>query len=392
MDREIFFVNIAAFAVSLERMVHPELRARPMVISPLGTSRAVVITLSREAWEWGVRRGMLLAKAKRYCREVTVLPPNEPLYERASKAVYGVLQAFSPVLEPSGHGHAYVDITGTRRLLGPPRDAAWRAQNEIRQRLRLEASVGVAANKMVSRIAASLTRPADLSDVPAGGERSFLSPLPVRLLPGVGPRVQEQLEELNVQVIRELAGMDVQHLRLAFGNSGVQLHQRALGIDNTPVYPPVAVPAIRRETVLPEDSNDIALLRRFFTELCRWVGHRLRAEKQRAARMTLRVRYSDYREDIGRESLSPPTQSDAILCARGSALLERILSRRTRVRSLSLQVTDLTAGPTQLELFTDPAAERHRRLESALDLLRQKEATHYTKHTRENSWNSYQVL
>ncbi len=333
MNREIIHVDIAAFSVAVERIVHPELRGRPVVVAPVGPSRSVVTAVSPEAWHAGIRKGMVVAKAMKYCREVVILPPNEPLYARASRAIFKVLQNFSPVLEPSGYGHAYMDITGTDRLFGPPRDTAWRAQKEIRRQLRLDASLGVASNKMVSKIASEVMRPTGLQDVPHGGEASFLSPLSVHLLPGVGSQTQELLRELNIRIIRDIAVMRLEQLTLAFGRLGFVLYQRALGIDNTPVYPECAVPAVDREKVLPEDSNDYALLKDVVFELCERAGEQLRAEKQRAGRMELRVRYSDYREEGGKEKLTLPVQSTAALYARAGPLLERILSRRKRVRS-----------------------------------------------------------
>ena len=369
---EIIHVDIAAFAVAVERVVHPELQRRPVVVAPVGPSRSVVTALSPEAQEAGIRKGMILARALRRCRSLVVLPPNEPLYARASRALCRILEGFSPVLEPSGYGQAYLDMTGTGRLFGPPRDVAWRAQKEIRQRLRLEAALGVASNKMVSRIAAVVTEPAGLQDVPAGDESAFLAPLPVQLLPGVGPKTQEQLRELNIRLIRELAAIRLDHLTLAFGRLGFVLHQRALGIDDTPVYPPRAVPAVEEEIVLAEDSNDWDLLKGRLCRLCGRSGERLREQKQRAGRMELRVRYSDYREAAGKAKLVPPLQSTAGLSARAERLFERILARRTRVRSLHLRLTELSSGPAQLELFADPAEQRRVRLESALDELRRR--------------------
>jgi DNA polymerase-4 len=372
MEREIIYVDIAAFAVTVERMVRPDLRTRPVIVAPVGTPRAMVTALSREAWDSGIRKGMLVAKARRYCRGLAVLPPNEPLYARASNAICRVLQGYSPVLEPSGYGHAYVDITGTGRLFGPPRDTAWKAQTEIRQRLRLEASFGVASNKMVSKIAAVVTKPVGLQDVRPGDERSFIAPLPVRLLPGVGPRTLEQLHEFNIQLVRDLTATELEHLTMAFGRLGFLLHQRARGIDNTPVYSPTAIPALEHEKVLPEDSNDLAVLKKCLFELCDRAGQRLRKEGQRAASLCLRVLYADYRDDAGREKLAAPAQSTAALYARAEPLLERILSRRIRVRSIRLRLTDLTRGPAQLNLFTDPKSERSRNLEMALDVLRRR--------------------
>jgi DNA polymerase IV len=369
---EIIHVDIAAFAVAVERVIHPELRRRPVVVAPLGPSRSVVTALSPEAQDAGICKGMILARALRRCRDLVVLPPNEPLYARASRALCRVLENFSPVLEPVGYGRAYLDMTGMGRLFGPPRDAAWRAQKEIRERLRLESSLGVAANKMVSRIAAVVTEPVGLQDVPPGDESAFLAPLPAPLLPGVGPKTREQFLELNIRLIQDLAIMRLEHLALAFGRLGFVLHQRALGIDDTPVYPPRAVPAVEEDVVLAEDSNDWDRLQSALHGLCGRAGERLRTQKQRAARLEVRVRYSDYREVAGKAKLVPPLQSTAGLTARAGQLFERTLARRTRVRSLHLRLTELSSGPVQLDLFANPAAQRRARLESALDALRRR--------------------
>ena len=372
MEREIIYINVTAFPVAVERVIHPELRSRPVVVAPLGAARSIVTALSSEAWSAGIRKGMALAKALRYCRSVVVLPPNEPLYLRASRAIFRVLESFSPVLEPSGHGHAYLDITGTGRLWGPPRDIGWKAQKEIRQQLHLDTSLGIASNKMVSKIASAVTRPAGLQDVPPGNEPSFLSPLPVRLLPGIGPQTEEQLEELNIRIIHDIAVMKLEHLALAFGRFGFVLYQRALGIDSTPVNPVRTVPALEQEKVLPEDSNDYELLKGVLCGLCEQAGERLREKTQRAGRMELRLRYADHQEDGHKLKIEPPLQSSSALYAKALPVLDRILKRRTRVRSMHLCLTDLTSGSVQLELFADPKPERSVKLELALDILRRR--------------------
>lgn len=366
---EIMYVDIAAFAVEVERLVHPELRRRPVLVAPVGAGRPVVTALSQEAWDAGVRKGMILAGALRRCRDAVVLPPNRPLYERASRALCEILAGFSPVLEPAGYGHAWLDITGTGRLFGPARDAAWRAQQEIRRRLRLEISVGVAANKLVSRIAAAVSKPAGLQDVRPGDEASFLAPLPARLLPGVGPAAERLLAELNIRIIGELAAMNPDHLALAFGRFGFVLHRHALGIDPTPVYPPRAAPALVEEETLAEDSNDWGVLESAVAELCARAGERLRRQGQAAGRMELQVRYADGREARGAERLSPRLQSSSALQARAGRLLERVALRRTRVRGLRLQLAEIVRGPVQLELFADPQTRRRAGLEAALDEL-----------------------
>jgi DNA polymerase-4 len=370
MEREIIYMTVTDFPVAVERVAHPELHGRPVVVSYRSAARCIVTALSAEARAEGVRTGMSVEKAARYCRRLVVLPPNEPLYTRASRAVFRLLAQFSPLLEPSGHGHAYLDITGTGRLFGPPRDAARKAQNEIRRQLRLDASLGVASNKMVSRIASEVIRPFGLQDVPHGNEPSFLSPLPVRLLPGVGPKTETLLADLNLRIIRDVAAMRVEHLSLAFGKLGFALFQHARGIDRTPVYPVRAVPSVEEERVLPEDSNDSDLLKRVLREICDRAARVLREKKQRAGRMELGVRYADHREESRKQKMDPPLQSSAILYMSALPLLNVALERRTRVRRLRLVLTGLSAGSVQMELFPDPGPERGAKLENALDALR----------------------
>jgi DNA polymerase-4 len=370
MDREIIYLTVPAFPVAVERVIHPELRGRPVVVSPLGAARSIVTALSSEAWNAGIRKGMALAKAMRYCRSAIVLPPNEPLYLRASRAIFKVLECFSPVLEPSGHGHAYMDITGTGRLFGPPRDTAWKAQKEIHRQLHLDAALGIASNKMVSKIASEVIRPAGLQDVPHGNESAFLSPLPVRLLPGVGPQTERQFDDLNIRIIHDVAAMRLDLLTLAFGRFGFVLHQRAQGIDRTPVYPVRTVPALEQGKVLPEDSNDYEVLRGVLLDLCEQSGKQLRETRQCAGQVELRIRYADYREDGHKLQMKPPVQSSAVLYAHALPLLDVILKRRTRVRSMNLCLTELSRRSTQLELFADPKPDRHLKLEFAIDALR----------------------
>ena len=371
-ERQIVHVTIPNFPVAVERVVHPGLRNRPVVVAPPGPARSVVMALSPEAWSAGVRRGMVLTKAMRYCRNMIVLPPDESLYLRATRALIKVLEEFSPVIELSSYGHAYLDISGTGRLFGPSRDTAWKAQKEIQRQLHLDSSLGIACNKMVSMIAAHVTRAPGLQDVPRGDEFSFLAPLPVRLLPGVGLQVERQLRDLNIHLIRDIAAMKPEHLALAFGRYGFLLHQRARGIDDTPVRPKRAVPALEEEMVLPEDSNDSELLKKVLFTLCTRAGERLRDVRQRAGRMELRVRYADYREEGRALKLKPPVHSSAILYPRALGLLDLVLKRRTRVRRMQLRLTDLSAGLVQLELFADPAVERRLKLEFALDALRRR--------------------
>src|ERR671917_331026 len=149
----VLFVDPPAFCTTLEGMVAPALRLRPLAIAPPAADRATILALSTEARRAGLTPGMAVRKAQWLCPDLIILPPNPELYARASRALHEILRAFAPTIEPKGYGHAFLDLTGTSRLFGPPQDVAASIRQEARERLRLPLSVGIAANKLVSQAA-----------------------------------------------------------------------------------------------------------------------------------------------------------------------------------------------------------------------------------------------
>src|SRR5919106_1712909 len=154
--RSVLFIDPPAFRTTVEELVAPALRTRPIVVAPPGADRAVVLALSSEARRAGIQRGMPVRLAQKRCPDLVLLPPNPRLYARASRALLEVLRLYAPVIEPHGYGHAFLDLTGTGRLFGPAVDVAARVQREVRKRLHLPLSVGVAANKLVSQAATTV--------------------------------------------------------------------------------------------------------------------------------------------------------------------------------------------------------------------------------------------
>jgi DNA polymerase-4 len=369
VERQVLHLDVADFAVAVERVADPALRERPVVVAP-PTVRALVTAASTEARREGIRPGMPLAEARRRCRSLRALPPNEPLYARAGRAVMEVAGRFSPVLEPRAHGRVYIDVTGTGRLFGSPVDAAARLRKELSRALRLPAALGVAVNKLVSRVAADVTEPSGLLDVRAGDEAPFLAPLQVERLPGVGAAIGRELRALNVRLVRQLATVETEHLTMAFGRFGVVLHQRALGIDPRPVQPPVRKPVLRREVTLAEDTNDPLRLRAALRGLVEGAGRELRARRRTASRLRLVVGYADGRVDVGAGRFPAPANLDQRLWRVADALLGRSLTRRVRVRSLSLSVSGLAPESGQLMLFDDGPLLRESALGAALDRIR----------------------
>ena len=369
LDRQVLHLDVADFPVAVERVADARLRERPVVVAPPAV-RALALSVSAEArWE-GIRPGMPVQEARRRCRGLVVLPPNEPLYARAFRAVVELSGRFSPLIEPGPQGRVYLDATGTAGLFGPPVDLAARLRQELLASLRLDAAVGVAVNKLVSRVAADLTEPSGLLDVRAGEEAPFLAPLKVGRLPGVGGVVIRELKALNVRIVRQLAAIEVEHLALAFGRVGIVLHQRARGIDPRPVCPPVRQPEIRRETTLGEDTNELVELRAALRALVESAGRELRALGMTAFRLDLKIRYADARKDRGTGRFASPSSLDPELWRAADALLRRTLSRRVRVRGLELWLGGLARRPVQLGLFENETLRRERELTTALDRIR----------------------
>ncbi|MFL5546352.1 MAG: hypothetical protein ACJ8AQ_02235, partial [Gemmatimonadales bacterium] len=268
--RSVLFVDPPAFCTTLEGLVAPALRTRPLAIARAGADRATVLALSPEARLAGLTPGMPVQKAQRLCRDLIVVPPNPQLYARASRALHEILQLFAPTIEPRGYGHAFLDLTGTSRLFGPPQDVAARLGREVRARLRFPISVGIAGNKLVSQAAIRVDRRIvgqadgisgnELLYVPAGNEREFLAPQPLEVLPELDPDMRFRLDEYQLELVGEVASISESALCAVFGQDGRVLRARARGIDPRPVLSPEQQSVFCLVHTLSSDTNDLGVL------------------------------------------------------------------------------------------------------------------------------------
>ncbi len=373
MNRDIIHIDITDFHIAVERVREPRLRERPVAVAIETTTRALVFSASGEARQNGVFPGMPLYRALENCPDLSVLPPNEELYVRATRAMMGIIGRFTPVFEPLRFGHAYLDMTGGTKLFGGVKDAAAKAQKEIRERLRLDASAGIASNKLVSKVASDVvttfSKHHRLCDVRHGYEENFLAPLRVGYLPGVKNKINEQLLDLNVRLIRQLACISSENLQMVFGRFGLLLHQRAHGIDHRPVLPPKRAPEVVEVESLDDDSNDYYFLRSKIFRLLARGARRLREKKLRTSRMIIEIRYSDYKED-GAQQRFTPYNEDAELTPIITSLFDRALSRRVRVRKMTLRLADLSPEPAQLSLFAQEKNPKLSAVTLAMDKIR----------------------
>ena len=360
--RSVLFVDPPAFCTTVEALVAPRLRTRPAVVAPPGADRAVVLALSAEARLAGIARGMPVRQARKLCPDLVLLPPNPRLYARASRALHEVLRTYAPIIEPRGYGHAFLDLTGTGRLFGPAVDVAARVQREVRERLRLPVSVGVATNKLVSQAAIRVGRDAEPgADSPwlvsAGSEPGFLAPVSVQLWPEVPDRILRRLDDYQLDRIGEVAAIPENALCAVFGGVGRTLRARARGIDPRPVLPPERQAEFRLEHTLATDTNDLAVLHPLLRLMAERLGRRLRLGGFAAGRIRVEVVYADHTS----AARSVPLQAAALdvdLWDAARRAFALATAKRLAVRLVAVTLDRLEEANAQLELWMDGEAER----------------------------------
>ncbi|SPD71837.1 putative DNA polymerase IV [uncultured Desulfobacterium sp.] len=375
VNRHIIHFHIPSFPIAVARVCSPRLRGRPVVVAQAHSERGLVISVSGEAKKEGVFKGMALSTAMKLCPGMAVLAPDPALTKRASRAIEDVVRRYSPLFEPAGPGHIYIDITGTERLWGRPRDTGRRLGREIKSRLCLAGTAGVAINKMVSSIASRITPWLDVLDVDHGREYSFIAPLKVGVVPGIGGlRQKALLEELNIIRVRDLARLDVGRLRLIFGSHAPVIHQRAMGIDPTPVYPRTKQPMVVEEITLSEDENDDKRLLGVIYGLVERCSQRLRGNGLVPGKAGLFMRYSDHMERKRQIRLTNFSTIDFDLYGPLEQLFLNLCDRRVKVRFIRVWFLDFTYPSKQLSLFHTPSplSEKNSAVIKALDRIREK--------------------
>ncbi len=375
MEREIIHIHIPAFPIEVVRGQDPSLKGRPVVMAPLHSERAGIISVSPEARKEGIFKGMSLKRAIEICPGLRIIPPNPELTRRAFCSITQVAGRYTPLWEPSKPGHIFMDVTGTERLWGGPRDTAWKVRAEIAKAVGLKSTAGVAGNKMVSSIASRAIPREEIVDVAHGNEEGFIAPLRVDFLPAVSYLwIRMLLEELNIRRAGEIAIMEPWDLKTIFGKYGPLMHQQARGIDFTPVYPPSRRPMISDTFTLPGDKNDDHLLLGIIYRMVENCSMRLRAISMEALRAGLMLRYGDHMEVSGESRVPGGSFWDFELFPHLERLFFRLYQRRVGIRRIRVWLRDLRPPDTQISFFEPPSFKRHRmsELTRALDRIRTK--------------------
>jgi DNA polymerase IV len=297
---------------------------------------------------------MLLNKARKICPDLVMLPPNPRLYARASRALHDVLQRYAPIIEPRGYGHAFLDVSGTAGLFGPPVDVAEKIRRDTHERLGLPLTVGVATNKLVSQAAVKADRFSkglgSLLEVEAGAEAAFLSPHDVEILPDLPEHIREQLDEYQLELIGEVAELTEQQACGVFGRAGRELVTRARGIDPRPVLSPALRAEFRVNHTLATDTNDCGLLHTLLRRMSERLGQRLRARHLAARRLVIELAYTDYK--VGRNSVRlEPALLDVEIWNAARKAFTLANTRPVAIRAVSIAAERIIEEEAQLDLF-----------------------------------------
>ncbi len=368
----VFHVDMDAFYASVEQRDAPELRGKPVIVG--GTRRrGVVAAASYEVREFGVHSAMPMTQALRRCPHAVVISPRMKVYVEESRKIMEVLGNYSPHVEPLSLDEAFVDMTGTQRLFGPPLEAAAAIRRDIAEATDgLTASVGIASNKFLAKLASDLDKPDGMTLVPIGGESAFIAPLPIRKIWGVGKKTGAKMEEYGFRTIGDIARTSPDELRRLFGEKfGVHVHRLANGVDARRVTSGGKRKSVGSESTLSYDISGRAAVERELRDRCETVARHLRNKKLRAASVRVKVRYTETFSLQTRQGPLPhPCDDSKTLWETAVQLLDE-LELDEPIRLVGAAAFDLSdaEGLAQLDLFA-VKGEKTSRLEHTMDEIR----------------------
>ncbi|MBO3724288.1 DNA polymerase IV [Actinomyces bowdenii] len=354
----ILHVDMDAFFASVELLEHPELAGRPVIVGGQD-GRGVVSAASYEARAYGVASAMSMAEATRRCPQAVVLPVRHRLYSQVSARIMAVLDEVTPLVERLSVDEAFLDVSGSRRRMGSPcRIAAWiRAQ--VRQRIGVPASVGIASTKLVAKLASAHAKPDGVLLVPAQATQDFLNVLPVEALWGVGARSAEQLARWGITDVRTLAATEVRLLERILGTAaGRHLHDLAHGIDPRPVSPGREEKSVGTESTFYSTLTDREHARTILLDQTHQCAARLRAGGLRCRVVVLKARGADFTTVTRSRTLSVPTDLARDIWQTISALFEALPTPGGGFRLLGVRVEGLARGDDGVQLLLDDDPRR----------------------------------
>jgi DNA polymerase-4 len=373
----IFHLDMDAFFVSVEELFDPSLKGKPVVVGGRPNERGVVSAASYAARKFGVHSAMPLRTAYKTCPRAIFIDGHPERYREYSEKVFEVLNGFSPRVEMASIDEAYLEMTGTERLHGPPLKAAHLLHQRVKQITGLNCSIGISTARMVAKVASDQAKPNGVLWIVPGAEAAFLAPLDVRRIPGVGKVTEARLHALGIRKVGDLARLDEAFLEEKFGKWGLALAGKSKGFDaggwfDSEIGAEADPKSISHEHTFDVDTADTDLLEATLARLSVMVGRRLREHGLYARTVQLKLRYKDFATITRALTLDHATGLDTELLATARLLFRRNWKRGAEVRLLGVHAGSLEASEGQMSLLESEKSGRWRKALEAADRLRDK--------------------
>ena len=371
-DRSILHVDMDAFYASVEQRDNPDLRGKPLVVGG-SSNRGVVAAASYEARKFGIRSAMPMRDAMRRCPDLLRVPPRMDHYQRVSREIFDIFRTFSPLVEGLSLDEAFLDVTESRSLFGSETGIAREIKMRIQSVTKLTASVGVAPNKLLAKIASDLDKPDGLVVITMDNLQSILDPLPVRVISGIGRQTLARLSRFNIRTIADLRTASDRDLTTVFGRFAARMRQRACGIDDRPVVSAREEKSVSAEETYDQDLSDITIMNRELLRLSEKTAARLRARSLVAGTLQIKIRKADFTTFTRQRALRPPSCNTDQLYAVARQLLAAWLADHpdARIRLLGVGGSNLATGGQQ-DLFGSSSKQDGRDVDQAVDRIRER--------------------
>ncbi|PKQ30357.1 MAG: DNA polymerase IV [Actinobacteria bacterium HGW-Actinobacteria-10] len=350
--RAVLHLDMDAFFAAVEQLDHPEWRGRPVIVGGSPDGRGVVSTASYEARRYGIGSAMPSARAARLAPPDTIwAPPRFERYKELSDQVFEIMRDYSPELQPLSIDEAFIDVTPGVLAPRDPADVAREISARV-DTMGITCSIGVASGKTVAKIASDYRKPHGITVVRPGQEASFLAPLPIEVMSGIGPKSASRLRSHGIRTLGELAALDEGSARDLLGSHGSRMVERARGIDTRPVHQRDPVKSVSNERTFATDLRDAEEIRTVIHGLADRVGRRLRRKSMAGRTIHVKVRFSDFTTRTVQRTLDAPTDDEATIAPVAHELVATVWNPGVGVRLLGVGVTGLDERAQQLDLFS----------------------------------------
>jgi DNA polymerase-4 len=349
--RAIVHLDLDAFYAAVETLEDPELEGKPVIVGGQPEARGVVAAASYPARAYGIRSAMPTSRALALCPDAIVLPARHRLYQEYSQRVMAILHETTQLVEQMSIDEAYLDLSDHISVWDDAVELSRGLQRRVREEVKLSASLGVATNKLVAKVASDQDKPGGLTVVRPGEEAAFLAPLPVRVLWGVGPVTAQKLAEMGVTTVGELAQVSEGQLRTRFSSHGAAMARQAQGIDRRPLVVEHERKSVSQERTFSRDLVETEALTKELWKLSRSVSRRLEKANLTAGTVAIKLRYADFSTLSRQTTLAVPTNDDKELYRAALNLFQRAWQRGRPIRLLGVAGRQLSRPPGQLPLW-----------------------------------------